>query len=128
MADERSLIRDLQAIVGDDYVVHEPEDLIVFEYDGSVDRALPQAVVLPASTIEVSEVVKVAAREGMPIVARGAGTGLSGGAIAEEGGIVVALTRMTRILEIDAGNRLAVVEPGVVNIELSDAAEEHGLY
>ena len=122
------LIRDLTAIVGEPNVVHRPEDLIVFEYDGSVDRAIPTVVVLPRTTEEVSGVVKTAAAHGVPVVARGAGTGLSGGAIAEHGGIVVALTRMTSILEIDEVNRLAVVEPGVVNIDLTAAASKYGLY
>ena len=122
------LIRDLVAVVGEPNVVHRPEDLIVFEYDGSVDRALPTVVVLPRTTVEVSDVVKAAAAHDVPVVARGAGTGLSGGAIAEHGGIVVALTRMTSILEIDEANRLAVVEPGVVNIDLSTAASKYGLY
>ncbi len=128
MPNNNALIQELETVVGADYVVHAPEDLIVFEYDGSVDRALPLAVVLPASTRQVAEVVKTAYRHGQPIVARGAGTGLSGGAVAESGGIVLALTRMTAIKEIDATNRLAVVEPGVVNIDLSDAAAEHDLY
>ena len=122
------LIRDLTAIVGEENVVHKPEDLIVFEYDGSVDRALPTVVVLPRTTEEVSGVVKAAGAHGVPVIARGAGTGLSGGAIAEHGGIVVALTRMTSILEIDEVNRLAVLEPGVVNIDLTTAASKYGLY
>ncbi len=128
MTGDIELIQELSAIVGDDYVVHDPDDLIVFEYDGSVDRALPQAVVLPQTTTEVSEVVKAVAKRGLPIVARGAGTGLSGGAVAEQGGVVLALTRMHDILEIDPNNRLAVVEPGVVNIDLSTEASKHGLY
>ena len=126
-AGHSDLIDDLKAAVGDAYVVHEPDDLIVYEYDGSVDRALPAAVVLPVSTEEVSNVVKVARRHNIPIVPRGAGTGLSGGAIAHEG-VVVALTRMTRVLEVDVENRVAVVEPGVVNIDLTHAVEQYGLY
>ena len=128
MVDEARLISELKAIVGDIYVVHEPEDLLVFEYDGSVDRGLPLVVVVPSSTEEVSKVVTAATRHGLPIVARGAGTGLSGGAVSRQGGVVVSLTRMTRVLEIDAENQLAVVEPGVVNIDLTHAAEQHGLY
>ena len=128
VSENNLLVDELRAIVGDDYVVHLPEDLIVFEYDGSVDKAMPSAVVLPASTEEVSAVVAAASRAGVPIVARGAGTGLSGGAVAEQGGLVVALTRMKRILEIDPANRLAVVEPGVVNLDISTAAAEYGLY
>ena len=128
MADHEDLVRVLKTIVGDMYVVHEPEDLIVFERDGSVDRAMPLAVVLPATTEEVAQVVSTSIEHGQPIVARGAGTGLSGGAVAEHGGVVLALTRMTKVLEIDPENRLAVVEPGVVNIDLSHAVSEHGLY
>ena len=122
------LISELKNIVGDDYVIHEPEDLIVFEYDGSVDRALPLAVVLPATTDEVSRVARAAYRLKTPIVPRGAGTGLSGGAVAEHGGVVVALTRMTRILHVDVENRLAVVEPGLVNLDLTNHVSRHGLY
>ena len=128
MAESQNLLSELKAVVGDTYVVHTPEDLIVYEYDGSVDKATPAAVVIPNSTEEVSEVVKIARRYDQPIVPRGAGTGLSGGAIAELGGVVISLTRMTNILEIDAENQLAVVEPGLVNIELTEAASKHGLY
>ena len=128
MRSDKILIKELQAIVGDMYVVHEPEDLIVFEYDGSVDKALPLAVVLPGSTEEVSQAVNVARRHEVGVVARGAGTGLSGGAIAHEGGIVIALTRMRRIVEVDVENRLAVVESGLVNIYLTDYVSKYGLY
>ena len=100
-ADFKSIVTELQAIVGDDYVIYRPEDLIVFEYDGSVDKSLPTIVALPNTTDEVTACVRVASEHGMPIVARGAGTGLSGGAVAAQGGIVLPLTRMTRILEVD---------------------------
>lgn len=123
-----ALIHDLAEVVGQSNVVHRAEDLIVFEYDGSVDRAVPTVVVLPRTTSEVSGVVRTARKYNVPVVARGAGTGLSGGAIAEQGGVVVALTRMTTIIEIDPVNRLAVVEPGVVNISLSAEASKYGLY
>ena len=128
MAENSGLIAELKDVVGDSYVVHQPEDLLVFEYDGSADRHLPQVVVLPASTEEVSGVVKAARRHGLAIIARGAGTGLSGGAIAARGGVVVALTRMTRVLKIDPDNLIAVVEPGVVNLDLTYQASKHGLY
>ncbi len=126
--DMNSIIPQLQAVVGAEYVIHKPEDLIVFEYDGSVDRALPTVVALPDSAEQVSECVKIAERSGLPIVARGAGTGLSGGAVAEHGGLVLAMTRMTRILEVDVENRVAIVEPGVVNLHLSEQVSKHGLY
>ena len=121
-------VQQLKAIVGDEYVIHRPEDLIVFEYDGSVDRGLPTLVVLPDTTDQVSKCVKVAARHGLPVVARGAGTGLSGGAVAGQGGIVLALTRMTRIIDVDVENRVAIVEPGVVNLELTEHVSQYGLY
>ena len=128
MASNPTLVEELRAVVGDAYVLHDHADLIVFEYDGSVDKALPSAVVLPASAEEVSEVVGIARRHDLPIVARGAGTGLSGGAVAERGGLLMPLTRMTRILEVDVENRIAVVEPGLVNIDLTDAVSKYGLY
>ncbi len=122
------LVEDLRAVVGADYVIYKPEDLIVFEYDGSVDRALPTVVVLPASAGQVSDCVKLAAGYGIPVVARGAGTGLSGGAVAERGGMVLALTRMTKILDVDVENRVAIVEPGVINLDLTEHVSRHGLY
>ena len=125
---DRSLLSHLKRIVGDPYVVHEPDGLIAFEYDGSVDRAVPAAVVLPSSTQQVSQVMAAARSHEATVVARGAGTGLSGGSIPEQGSLVLSLTRMNRILEIDPVNRLAVVEPGVVNLDLSSAAAEHDLY
>ncbi|MDP7628603.1 MAG: FAD-linked oxidase C-terminal domain-containing protein [SAR202 cluster bacterium] len=128
LSHNKSLVKKLQRIVGDPYVIYKPEDLIVFEYDGSVDKHLPVIVTLPASTEEVSGVVKTAREYELPIVARGAGTGLSGGAIAAKGGIVITLTRMTNILDIDPINLSAVVEPGVVNIDLTHQAIKHGLY
>ena len=128
MAGNEALIANLKTIVGDRYVVHEPEDLIVYETDGSVDRAFPLAVVLPNSTEEISRVVNLARRHDIPIVARGAGTGLSGGAVAHRDAILLALTRMTRMIEVDVANRLAVVEPGVVNLNISNAVSKYGLY
>ena len=124
---QRRVIRELERVVGKAHVIHHPEDLLVFEYDGSIDKAIPQAVVFPASTQEVSEVVALAYREGISVVGRGSGTGLSGGAIAVLGGIQVALTRMKSILEVDHANRLAVVEPGVVNLDLDSEARKHGM-
>jgi glycolate oxidase len=109
-------------------VLATPEEMIAFEYDGTIERARPQAVVFPETTEEVSAAVRVAHRHNVPVIPRGAGTGLSGGAVATVGGIVVALTRMKRILEVDAVNRIAVVEPGVVNLDLSRAVARHGLY
>ena len=125
--DFKQFLGGLQHIVGKEYVVHHPDDLLVFEYDGAVDRRLPQAVVFPASTDEVSRVIALAHGAGVPVVGRGAGTGLSGGAIAPPGGIQVAFTRMNRILEVDTENRLAMVEPGVINLDLDNHVRKLGL-
>ena len=122
-----ALIKGLETIVGKDNVLYHPEDLLVFEYDGSIDKAIPQAVVLPSSTQEVSRVMALAYGEGVPIVGRGSATGLSGGAVAALGGLQLVLTRMNHILEIDTENRLAVVEPGVLNWYLDNYARKHGL-
>ena len=115
-----------RAIVGDEYVIHHPDDLLVYEYDGSVDRNVPQAVVLPNSTEEVSRVMALAYRDGIPVVGRGSGTGLSGGAIAPEGGIQIAFTRMHHILEVDTENCTATVQPGVINLDLDTHVHRFG--
>jgi glycolate oxidase len=121
-------IAELEQIVGPDAVLDAPEDLIAFEFDATIERALPDAAVFPSDARQVSQVVRLAKRVGVPVVARGAGTGLSGGSVPVEGGIVVVLTRMKRILKLDPVNRLAVVEPGVVNLILDQAARRHGLF
>ena len=117
----------LRAVVGEEHVIFHPEDLLVYEYDGSIDRALPEAVVFPSSTQEVSQVMALAFREGVPVVARGSGTGLSGGAIAPPGGIQIVFTRMNCILDVDAANRTAAVEPGVINLDLDTYVRRFGL-
>ncbi|MFN2520437.1 MAG: FAD-binding oxidoreductase [Candidatus Limnocylindria bacterium] len=105
-----------------------PEDLIVFEYDAGFDRHPPSAVAVPGSAEEVAAVVRVARKAGLPVVPRGAGTGLSGGAVACANAVVVSTSRLRRIVEIDAGARAALVEPGVTNLGLSEAARAHGLF
>ena len=122
------LIRELVALLGPKAVLSQAEDLMLYEYDGSVELGSPECVVFPSSTREVAEMVRLANRYETPLVGRGAGTGLSGGAIARNGGIVIAFSRMNRILEVDAANLRAVVQPGVVNLDLSRAVEHLGLY
>jgi len=123
-----SLVLQLQQIVGAPFVLHEPEDLMLYEYDGGVTKSTPDAVVLPSTTEEVVEIVKLAAREGVPVVPRGAGTGLSGGAVPIAGGIVVGFSRMKRILELDLENLRAVVQPGVVNADITAAVAGEGYF
>jgi glycolate oxidase len=122
------LLHDLKKLLGAEGVLHEPEDLLLYEYDGSVDRAQPDCVVFPRTTADVAGIVRIANSHQMAIVGRGAGTGLSGGAIAREGGIMVAFPRMNRILEIDGDNQRATVQPGVVNSDLSAAVANLGLH
>src|SRR5260370_36835025 len=105
-----------------------PYALMLYEYDASIERSTPDIVVLPVSTEEVAAVVKIAARHHVPVVPRGAGTGLSGGAIPIYGGIVIVFARMNRILEVDYENLRAVVQPGLVNLHLSNAVTPEGFY
>ncbi|PYT49065.1 MAG: FAD-binding oxidoreductase [Acidobacteria bacterium] len=122
------LLHELTKLLGEDSVLHKLEDLFLYEYDGSVEKGLPDVVVFPTTTEHVSQTVKLAAKYEVPVVGRGAGTGLSGGALARAGGVMLVFSRMNRILEIDSENQRAVVQPGVVNFELTRAAEPHGLY
>ena len=110
-------------------MITEPERLRVYECDGLTGhRAVPELVVLPGSTEEVQAVVRACHRERIPFVARGAGTGLSGGATPVAGGVVVALSRMNRILEIDLASQRVVVEPGVTNLEVTAAVASEGFF
>jgi len=120
---------ELRAVVGADAVLTDPDRLLGYESDGLVAyRHAPDAVVLPRTTEEASEVLRVLHGAGLPVVPRGAGTGLSGGAVALGGGVVVGTARMDRILSLEPAERLARVQAGVVNVDLSVAARPHGLH
>src|SRR5258708_23743328 len=106
-----AIVPELQAIVGPRNVLSRPEDLALYEYDGSVDRARPEVVVFPSTTEDVSRIVKLAVKHDVPIVGRGAGTGLSGGALARGGGMMIAFGRMNRILELTLKTRRPEVNP-----------------
>ncbi|MEA2175402.1 MAG: glycolate oxidase [Blastocatellia bacterium] len=124
-----SLSERLRDIVGRDAVLTEPDELLVYECDGLPQHKFaPRAVVFPRSTEEVSLVLRALARDGVPFSPRGAGTGLSGGALAMNRGVVIELARMRRLLKIDIENRLAVVQTGMVNAQLSRAAAPFGLH
>jgi glycolate oxidase len=122
------LLRELNSLLGPSNVLHKIEDLVLYEYDGSVEKARPDLVVFPHTTEDVSRIVKLAAKYNVPIVGRGSGTGLSGGALARGGGIMLVFARMNRILELDLENARAVVQPGVVNLDITRAVEHAGLY
>ncbi len=125
--DQQHLAAELRRIVGPQAIVADPAALMTYEADGCVmDLHAPNLVVLPTTTEQVAEIVRLAVRAGVPIVPRGAGTGLSGGATPMHGGIVVATTRMDKVLEIDTRNRRARVQPGVINWELSQTLAPHG--
>ena len=122
------LIRDLRAIVGAAYVLVDKEDVVVYEQDASIFQVMPELVVLPANVEEVAAVVKLAKRFNVPIVPRGSGTGLAGGAVPAEGGIILSLARFNRILKIDLENCLAIVEPGVINLDVTRAIAKDGFF
>ncbi len=124
-----ALVEELREIVGDENVLSEPEELLVYECDGLPQhKHPPRAVVFPNSTEETSEVLELLADEGVSFAPRGAGTGLSGGALAVNRGVVIELARMRKILSIDPENRVAVVQTGLVNAHLSRAVAPYGLY
>ena len=123
-----TLIRELAAIVGDSYLLLEKEDVIVYEQDGSIFQVMPEVVVVPRDVQQVAAVIKAAKQANVPIVPRGSGTGLAGGAVPAEGGIVLSLARLDRILKIDLQNRIAIVEPGVINIDVTKAVAKEGYF
>jgi len=120
--------RKLIDLLGARGYLDRPEDLALYEYDGSVEKGRPEMVVFPRSSADVVGIVKITGEHGVPIVGRGAGTGLSGGAIPRAGGVVVGFARMNRILEIDLENERAVVEPGVVNLDITLAVQAQGYF
>jgi glycolate oxidase len=124
--DDKALIDRLKEIVGPDYVLSSEMDLVLYGYDASLQKARPDVVVLPDSTEEVSKVVALAHKEKVPILARGSGTNLTGGTIPIKGGIIVHLSRMDRVLEIDIPNRRVTVEPGVITLDLQNLMLEKG--
>jgi glycolate oxidase len=122
-------IAELQAIIGADGLITEESQLQTYECDGLTNfRVLPGAVVLPRNAQQVQAVVKFCARHKIPFVSRGAGTGLSGGALPAKGGIVIGLARMNRILETDFANQRVVVEPGVINSHITQHVASHGYF
>lgn len=123
-----SILKELGAIVGPANLSTSPEELIVYSYDATQRESLPWAIVRPASSTEVSGILKLANRERFPVVPRGAGTGMSGGSVPIRGGVVLSLERMHRILEIDNRDFIAVVEPGVITADLQREAEARGLF
>jgi glycolate oxidase len=126
----KRLARDLERLLGPGAVVTDPDALTVYERDGLtyLDEHLPHIVVLPRTTEEVAAVARRCHAAGVPITPRGAGTGLAGGAVAAEGGVLIGLNRMTRVRSVDLANRQAEVETGLVNLWLTQAVEDRGYF
>jgi len=125
---DQNIITQLEQIAGKDSVLHTPEDLAVYGYDGTFEEHCPDVVVLPRNTEQVSQVVRLAGCERIPVVTRGMGSGLAAASVPFQGGITLAMTRMNRILEIDEVNATAHVEAGIVTADLQTAVEKRGLF
>ena len=124
-----ALARSLRAVVGEEAVITDPARLLVYESDGlTAYRYPPRAAVFPTDTDQVARVVRLLSDAGVPFVPRGAGTGLSGGALAVGDAVAIGTSRMNRILEVDPENRRARLQPGVINARLSEATRPHGLH
>ncbi|WHY74804.1 FAD-binding oxidoreductase [Fictibacillus enclensis] len=122
-------IKNLARIVGDRSILHHKEDLLAYDCDGfTIHKYLPKAVVFPKDTLEVARLVNYCSDNGLPFLARGAGTGLSGGAIPVNGEVVISLVKMKKLLSVDYENRRAVVEPGFVNLKLTNSISDKGYY
>ena len=123
-----TIIAQLEKIIGREGVLHTPEDLAVYSYDGTFEEHKPDVVVLPRTTEQVSQVVKLAAREHIPIVPRGMASGLAAASVPFSGGIALVLTRMDKLLELDRVNAIARVEAGIVTAEFQTMVEQHNLF
>src|SRR5215472_13949851 len=123
------LVDRLRSIVGPGALIHSPAELLVYECDGyTIEKNTPDVVVFPSHTGQVVEIVQACNDFGVPFLPRGAGTSLAGGCLPVGGGVVISLARMKRIIEVDYRNRFAVVEPGVVNLWLSNHVRPHGYH
>ena len=124
----QNIAKELNNIAGKENITTSREDLICYSYDATNQKFLPDAVVFPKSAEEISLILKLANKEAFPVIPRGAGSGFSGGSLPVEGGVVVSLERMNKILKIDTDNLVAIVEPGVVTGDFQEEAEKMGLF
>ncbi|MCB2183654.1 MAG: FAD-binding protein [Desulfobulbaceae bacterium] len=125
---DRKTIKKLRKIVGDEHFTISREDIICYSYDGTGQEFPPDAIAFPASTAEISSIMKLAQEASFPVVPRGAGSGMTGGSLPVQGGLVLAMSRLNRILEIDLKNQIAVVEPGVITGDFRNELKTKGLY
>ncbi len=124
----RSVLKELRKIVGHDHLLTAREDLVCYAYDASGIGSLPDAVVFPGTAAEISDIVKLANRRRFPVYPRGAGSGNVGGSVPLGGGVVIAMNRFNKIVEIDVENQLVTAEPGVVTGDLQRAVAQEGLF
>ncbi|WP_457574093.1 FAD-binding oxidoreductase [Desulfolithobacter sp.] len=124
---EKNLCKQLAAIVGQEHCLTSPEELACYSYDASGQVFMPEAVLFPDRATQVAAILRLANQHRFPVVARGAGSGMTGGSLPVRGGVVLACNRMNRIVEIDADNMICVVEPGVITGELQEAVRRYGL-
>ena len=116
----KKIIKKLYKIFGTEHVLTSHKDLLFYQYDASLDRGLPDAVVFPKSTDQIQELVKLCRQHDIPLIPRGSGSNLSGGSVAIWGGIIIQFSHMNRILEIDIESHCAIVEPGLYNLDLQN--------
>ena len=121
------IANEIRSIVGDEWFLDTPEDLAVYSYDGFLPEFKPDGVIVPGNRDEISKIMRVANREKINIIPRGAGTNICGSSVAREGGIIIAFHRLNKILEIEPESMCAVVQPGVVNADLQKAVAGYGL-
>jgi glycolate oxidase len=124
----KNIIKKLQAIVGEKHLATAREDLMCYSYDSTGMEYMPSAVAFPGSAAEICSIMTLANRERFPVIPRGAGTGMTGGALPVTGGLVLVMSRLNRILEIDVGNQVAAVEPGVITGQFQTAVKKLGLF
>ncbi len=125
---EKSVLKRLKSICGKENVLYKDLDLFLYGFDASIELGKPDVVVFPLKAEHIKQIVQLAVSEKIPYIARGSATNLCGGSIAEKGGIVIECSKLNKILEIDIENRVAVVEPGVFNLELQNALSKHGFF
>jgi glycolate oxidase len=122
------VLAEISSLVSADQLTTRPEDLHCYSYDGTAAPHLPAAVVFPENVQQVGRIMQLASRYGFPVVPRGAGSGMTGGAVALRGGLIMAMARMSKIIEVDEANQIAIVEPGVVTGDLQRTVRRHGLF
>jgi len=125
---EKDVLNNLRTIVGEENLLTSKEDLINYSYDSSIDEAMPEVVLFPGTTEQVSEILKMASKKKIPVTVRGAGTNLSGGTVPLKGGIVLVMTRMKKVIEFSKENRYIIVEAGLPNLEMQKIVMKEGLF